>query len=206
MQKSKIIFLLVFGFLFSSNHLSVKDNFTLVHSEEDFSSIVFESHDIELDNKNGKSKFITNDLIGLTMDEGKPQLPVYSTLFQINPNKTYEVDYEVLESYVLDNIELENYKTDNGEFYSVYPEENIYVSEPQVMRGIVLNQIGITPYKYSSDTKTLEVYKSVKINIKETGDSTFEYFEPEKKSRVFEEFYQSSVINYRTLIKLFKNS
>ena len=105
MQKSKIIFLLVFGFLFSSNHLSVKDNFTLVHSEEDFSSIVFESHDIELDNKNGKSKFITNDLIGLTMDEGKPQLPVYSTLFQINPNKTYEVDYEVLESYVLDNIE-----------------------------------------------------------------------------------------------------
>ena len=196
MQKSKIIFLLVFGFLFSSNHLSVKDNFTLVHSEEDFSSIVFESHDIELDNKNGKSKFITNDLIGLTMDEGKPQLPVYSTLFQINPNKTYEVDYEVLESYVLDNIELENYKTDNGEFYSVYPEENIYVSEPQVMRGIVLNQIGITPYKYSSDTKTLEVYKSVKINIKETGDSTFEYFEPEKKSRVFEEFYQSSIINY----------
>ena len=195
MNKSKFIFLLVAGFLFSSNQFSLKDNFTMIHSEEGFSSIVFESNDIQLDNE--KSKFITNDLIGLTMDEGKPQLPVYSTLFQINPDKTYEIDYEVLESYVLDDIELENYKTDEGNLYSVYPEDNLYISEPQIMRGVVLNQIGIIPYKYSSETKTLEVYKSVKINIKETGDSFFEYFKPEKKSRVFEEFYQNSIINYQ---------
>ena len=81
--------------------LSLKDNFTMVNSENGVSSIVFESNNIELDNKSGKSKFVTNDLIGLTMDEGKPQLPIYSTLFQINPDKTYEVDYEVLDSYII---------------------------------------------------------------------------------------------------------
>jgi len=196
MNKYKFIFLLTIGFLFSSNQLSIKDNFTIVDSGQDFSSIIFESNDIELVIENGKSKFMTSDLIGLTMDEGRPQMPVYSTLFQINPDKTYEIDYEVIESYTLNDIELENYKTDNNDIYSVYPEKSLYVSDPQIMRGVVLNQIGITPYKYFADTKTLEVYKSVKINIRETGNSTFEYFKPQKKSRVFEEFYQNSIINY----------
>mgnify|MGYP006154562231 CR=1 FL=1 len=196
MKQSKIIFLLIIGLLFSSNQPSSKNNFTIVHSDQGFSSIVFESNNIELGIENGKSKFITNDLIGTTMEEGKPQLPVYSTLFQINPDKTYEINYEVLESHTLNNIELENYKTDNTEFYSVYPEQNLYISEPQIMRGVVLKQIGITPYKYFPDTKTLEVYKTIKISIKETGDSNLEYFKPQKKSRVFEEFYQNSIINY----------
>ena len=47
---------------------------------------------------NGKTKFKVSDLIGLTMEEGKPQMPVNSTLFQINPDKNYEIEYEVLDS------------------------------------------------------------------------------------------------------------
>ena len=191
MKSFKIILLLMLTFIFSSN-----DTFKIVHSDQGVSSIVFESESIDLKIENGKSTFVTHDLIGVTMDEGRPQLPTYSTLFQINPNKTYEVEYEVLDSYVIDDIDLEVYKEDNGSFYSIYPENNIYVSEPQIMRGVVLNQIGVTPYKYFSEENKLEVYKSVKINIKESGDSNLDYFLPQKKSRVFEEFYQSSIINY----------
>lgn len=196
MKKNNILILFLCGILLSSNQLSSLDNFTLVSSEAHEATIIFDATHIELEHKNGKSKFITNDLIGLTMDEGKPQLPVFSTLFQINPKKTYEFEYEILDSYKIDNIELENYKTDNNDTYSIYPEKSLYVSEPQVMRGVVLNQIGITPYKYYSETKELEVYKTVKINIKETGENNVEYNLPEKKSRVFEEFYMSSIINY----------
>ena len=100
----------------------------------------------------------------------------------------------MLESYYIENIEFENYKSDENSNYSKYPNEILYVSQPQVWRDVVLNQIGITPYSYSSETKTLEVLKSIKININEIGVSEFEFNLPDKKSRVFEEFYQSEII------------
>ena len=192
MKKNKFILLLMLSLVFSLNH-----NFEMVDSDDGISSIIFQSDNIELEVENGKTKFKVSDLIGLTMEEGKPQMPVYSTLFQINPDKNYEIEYEVLDSYVLDNIDFENYKQENVTPYSVYPEDNLYVSKPEIMRGVVLKQIGITPYKYFSEEKKLEVYKSIKINIKESGDSDLDYFIPEKKSRVFEELYASSVINYQ---------
>ena len=39
-------------------------------------------------------------------------------------------------------------------------------------------------------------HKSMKININEIGVSEFEFNLPDKKSRVFEEFYQSEIVNY----------
>ena len=195
MQNFKIIIFLIVGLALSSDNFLSKDNFKIVYSSKEMSSIVFEPNFIDLETKNGQSKFMANDLVGVTMDEGRPQLPVYSTLFQIDPNKEYEIEYEVLDSYTLNDVKLENYNKDD-DIYSVYPEENLYISEPQVMRGVVLNQIGITPYKYFSDQNKLEIYTSIKINIKESGDSNLEYFLPQKKSRVFEEFYESSIINY----------
>ena len=86
MKSFKIILLLMLTFIFSSN-----DTFKIVHSDQGVSSIVFESESIDLKIENGKSTFVTHDLIGLTMDEGRPQLPTYSTLFQINPNKTSKI-------------------------------------------------------------------------------------------------------------------
>ena len=150
MKNFKIIISLVLGLALASDNFLSQDNFKIIYSSEEMSSIVFEPNFIDLETENEQSKFMTNDLVGVTMDEGRPQLPVYSTLFQIDPNKEYQVEYEILDSYTLNDVKLENYNKD-GDIYSVYPEENLYVSEPQVMRGIVLNQIGITPYKYFSN-------------------------------------------------------
>ena len=52
------------------------------------------------------------------------------------------------------------------------------------------------PINIHPETKKLEVYSSIKINIIESGLSEAEYDLPSKKSRVFEEFYQSEIINY----------
>tara|TARA_B100000676_G_scaffold75775_1_gene75333 strand:- start:17753 stop:21268 length:3516 start_codon:yes stop_codon:yes gene_type:complete len=196
MIKNKFIILLLASFLFNAEEFSKIKNFSIITKNHELTSILFEPNEIEIKSENGKSKFITNDLIGLTMDEGKPQLPVYSTLFQIDPNKSYEYDIEVVDSYFIDNIEFENYKNDNDMDYNIYPNESLYISEPQVWRDVVLNQIGITPYKYFPETKKLEVYSSVKINIVESGLSQVEYDLPLKKSRVFEEFYQTEIVNY----------
>ena len=196
MIRNKFTILFMISFLFSAEKLSKITNFSILNVDQGSTSILFESNEIEINSDDGKSNFITNDLIGLTMDEGKPQLPVYSTLFQIDPEKKYDFSFEVLESYYIENIEFENYKSDENSNYSKYPNEILYVSQPQVWRDVVLNQIGITPYSYSSETKTLEVLKSIKININEIGVSEFEFNLPDKKSRVFEEFYQSEIVNY----------
>ena len=196
MKNITIILFLIFSLVFSSEGKISKENFKLIESNSQNSSILFESEVFDLESVDGKKQFLMNDLSGYTMEEGYPQLPVYSTLFQINPSKTYKIDYEIIESYTLNDVELKNYKKNLGSPYSVYPEDNIYISEPQVMRDLVLNQIGFIPYKYYPDENKLIVYQSVQINISESGDSNLEYFLPQKKSRVFEELYQSSIINY----------
>ncbi len=197
MFKNKIIILFILTFTLGSEKLSKINNFTILNHEQGFTSILFEANEIEIKSEDGKSKFTTNDLIGLTMEEGRPQLPIYSTLFQVDPSKNYEFNIEILESYTIDNIEFENYKTDSDINYTVYPEENLYVSETQIWRDVVLNQLGITPYKYHSESKSLEVFKSIKININETGLNNNQFNLPSKKSRVFEEFYQTEIINYQ---------
>tara|TARA_B100000674_G_scaffold469223_1_gene455838 strand:+ start:726 stop:4238 length:3513 start_codon:yes stop_codon:yes gene_type:complete len=194
---NKIIILSFITCLFCAEKLSKINNFSILYETQGFTSILFEPNEVEIKLVDGKSKFVTNDFIGLTMDEGKPQLPVYSTLFQIDPNKAYEFDVEVLDSYFVNDIEFEHYKNDEELNYDIYPNKNLYVSEPQVWRDIVLNQIGITPYKYYPESKKLEVYSSIKINIAESGPSYKQYDLPIKKSRVFEEFYETEVINYQ---------
>ena len=71
-KKTLSIFIIFFCFL------SIK----LVFGEE----IIFEAPEIELlrDNE-GFSKFDTNDMIGTTTEEGFPELPIYSSLFQMSP-------------------------------------------------------------------------------------------------------------------------
>ena len=49
--------------------------------------IAIEADEIELIIKDCKHEFLVNDFMGLTMDDNSPQLPIYSTLFKINPKK-----------------------------------------------------------------------------------------------------------------------
>ena len=94
MIRNKFTILFMISFLFSTEKLSKITNFSILNVDQVSTSILFESNEIEIKSEDGKSKFITNDLIGLTMDEGKPQLPVYSTLFQIDPEKKYDFSIE----------------------------------------------------------------------------------------------------------------
>ena len=193
---SKVIFLLFSSLLLSANLNSNKQNFTIVNNEATNSKLLFTLNDSEIIQNENKYEFKNNNKLGLTMDEGSPQLPVYSTLFKINPDKNYDISYDIISSRTIENIDFKNYKGTSSNSNSIYPENNIYISEPQIMRDLVLNQIGFIPYKYHPEQKKLEIYESVEINIVESGNSNFDYFLPDKKSRVFSELYKNSIINY----------
>ena len=140
----------------------------------------------------GFSKFNTNDEVGTLENKDFPELPIYSSLFQMTPGVTYNVEYEVISSYFIENI---NFKANNSNNI-LYPSENISLSEPLIMRGLVLGQLSFIPYKYSFEDKRLEVYETVQINITESGTENFDYFLPEKRSYIFEELYENFVVNY----------
>ena len=87
---------------------------------------------------------------GHTTELGMPELPQFSTYFQLDPSKTYEFEFEVLDSYIIENInilphqgmekwEVKKINILNDEVYNSYapyPSENMMVSDRIQGRGI----------------------------------------------------------------------
>ena len=177
--------------VFCSNIFS-SSMFQISKTDDKSTEILFEAPRLNIFKDNeGYMKFEDEDLIGLDNLVDEFGLPIYSSTFQMNPGYNYEIDFEVLSSHVIENVKLKDSK-DNG----VYPIENIILSEPQIMRGLVLGQISFTPYKYFSNENKLEVYDAVQINITEANQIDYDYFIPGKRSYIFEELYKDFVINY----------
>ena len=188
-----IKFLFILSLSFSFDIVSNKA-FELLNVNGQRTEIIFEAPDIKIEkDEEGFSKFITDDMIGTTMEDNFPELPIHSSMFQMTPGMEYDIEYEVLSSYLIEDI---NFKSLDNNQSSIYPNDNISLSEPLIMRGLVLGQISFIPYKYSFENKTLEVYEAVHITISESHNSEFNYFVPEKRSYIFEELYENFVINY----------
>ncbi|MDB4126292.1 C25 family cysteine peptidase, partial [Candidatus Marinimicrobia bacterium] len=187
--KSLFFLILSFNFSFGSELTKI---FKVSIVKDKNTEIIFEAPAIEIvEDANGFSKFTTNDEVEILENKDFPELPIYSSLFQMNPGSQYTVDFEVVSSYFIENI---NFEANSNN--ALYPLENISLSDPLIMRGLVLGQLSFIPYKYSIEDKRLEVYETVQINITETGTESFDYFLPEKRSYVFEELYENFVVNY----------
>ena len=187
------LFFLVLSLIFTSD-ITLDKAFKIANITDKTTELVFEIPEVEiLNDEEGFSKFDTGDMIGTTIEEGMPELPIYSSLFQMTPGLSYDIEYEILSSHFINNVDfrINNYDQD-----SIYPLENISLSDPLIMRGLVLGQLSFIPYKYFPEDKKLEVYDAVQITITESGNSNFDYFIPEKRSYVFEELYENFVINY----------
>jgi len=200
--------LLLFSILFSS-----KSNFNLLESPNSKTfSINFELDEFHLEQKNGFMK-IKSSSHGETSELGMPKLPLFSTMFMLNPSKEYNVTFDIEESYVIENIDIfPNQKIENGlekitadlrneSFYSSknsYPLENITLSDPMIMRNLVVANLSVVPFKYSPEKKELEVYQKISISITESGEITDIRRRQMPPSRVFENIYKNSIINYNS--------
>ena len=95
----------------------------------------------------------------------------------------------------LEDIDMKINSFHNDE-YDSYPVNNVSLSNPLIMRNLVLGQLSFIPYKYYPEDRKLEVYEAVQITVKESGETDFNYFIPEKQSYIFNELYKNFVINY----------
>ena len=148
---------------------------------------------------------------GHTTEIGMPELPTYSTFYQVDPQKIYEYELEVIESYIIDNIDIlphqgvdnewdvKNITHLNQEFYfsaMSYPAENLIVSDRMPGRGIEMVNIQVIPYLYYPSTSQLEVYSQVAVNIIEVGDNSDHQLDQPKRSHIFDKLYQGFIVNF----------
>ncbi|MBC8174995.1 MAG: hypothetical protein H8E82_04995, partial [Candidatus Marinimicrobia bacterium] len=149
--------------------------------------------------------------VGTTSEVGMPEFPILSTFYQIEPDKSYSVDYIVIRSHKIQNIKIFPYqdtenrsetpdvKIINEAFYNSnreFPQNNLIVSEPKIMRGIQLLNVSFIPFKYFAKTQELEIYDEVEINIQEFGSRENPNFKQMPRSRAFDKLYEGLVVNY----------
>lgn len=139
---------------------------------------------------------------------GMPELPAFTTLFEVSPGKQYEFSYTVVRSHIEKDILLYPYQgfsetntviVKNDKFYKsdhVWPENNLVVSDRQMMRDIQLVQISVTPYQYNPKSQELTVFDEVEIDIVEIGERISNEYIPALQSRSFEKLYNSMILNH----------
>jgi len=147
---------------------------------------------------------------GHITEVGMPELPLFTTYYQLDPEKTYNFQLEVLDAYTINDItimphqgmekwEVIDVNIINNDFYNsyaVYPDENMVISERTQGRGIEFVSIQVIPYKYYPKYKKLEVYTSIDIQVIETGDN-FDYtLSQPKRSHIFDEYYKDLIVNF----------
>ena len=139
-----------------------RESFSYINKSRETTKISFEAMDISFDVNEGVAGFMTEELVGSTTDEGFPTLPIYSSFFQMIPGVSYDIDFEVLSSYVIEDIELKLYVPEGSDGavtvpdYVSYPNENLVLSEPMIMRDIVLSNISVIPFRYHPLIRNVE--------------------------------------------------
>ena len=146
--------------------------------------------------------------VGTMLNDGMPEIPVFSTFYQVQAGVEYNFSFIINESYTIDNINLYpeqsiskdilDTKLDkNIDFYSsdnVYPDENLTISSKMTMRDVEFIQVSLVPFRFHPKTNQLEVYNDVDILIEEIGQPLDQ--SENKISESFEKVYESFLVNY----------
>ena len=147
---------------------------------------------------------------GSNVEPGQPYLPTVSTFYAVDPGKTFSLSVTINDKEIVQDVEIlpletwDDNATGNSEKGDVYfqnqmfPSQIATVSEPLVMRGMVMVQVSVTPFQYNPVTKELTIIHDADVELVESGTCDIPFI-PSKRSRAFEAMYKSLVVNYETL-------
>ena len=147
------------------------------------------------------------------LEIGKPDLPRFSRLLTIPDDGNVSVDIlsyddEILTGmniYPRQKLQIEslppdrNFVIDTG-FYSdgdIFPGKIIEIGDPLILRDQRVVNLTINPFQYDPVTKELRIIKNLSVNLTCSGRSGENpKLSKRKKSRSFESFYRSVILNY----------
>ena len=144
-----------------------------------------------------------------TSDLGFPEMPIYSTLYMVDPLKDYDFNLTVHDSYIIEDVQVLPFQGEsdadhinkNESFYSgtqSYPESQITVSERMRARNMELVSVSTIPFSYNPETKTLEVFTNIEIEVTESDSNSERETITMKRSRLFEDLYGDMIVNFET--------
>ena len=129
----KFLLLVICSFIFSNS----AQDFSLKNYTENNFNVEFNLEDINFLNKGEYTSIKASK--GYTSIVGMPKLPMYSTMVMLNPEKEYQISYNVKSSRILNDIKvipnqhivngLEKEEIDNVD-HLFYSSENIYPYVP----------------------------------------------------------------------------
>ena len=185
--KNYIVVLFSLSLIISNSNFTIKNN-SLGEFELGLGDDIDKIH-------NFKSQLNSNEI---SFEE--TILPSYSTFYQIKDGLDIDVFYNS------ENISIDflNDKSKNKIINNVnsqdqyFPENNLIVSDYMVFRGLVVKQITFYPFRVNLSTGELESVENASIFIKEYQTQTYRQYKEQKKSKLFEDFYQDLIINYES--------
>ena len=89
--------------------ISFAGEFSLVSKSQNVKTIKFVSPEIEYTEKDGHTR-LTNPELGSTVENGMPELPIYTTFFHMESGKAYNVEFDVVSSHIVENIDIYPYQ------------------------------------------------------------------------------------------------
>ena len=111
----KIFF--IFTCLIFSSNINNNTIFQISKIDNKSTEILFNISQIEIEkDSDGYAVFQDDDLNSFSNQNEEFILPIYSSVFQMNPGFEYEIDFEVLNSYIIENVKLKNFNENDNIF------------------------------------------------------------------------------------------
>jgi hypothetical protein len=222
-MKKLLFFVVVFcciNALFAATSPVTPDIFEL------FSLTQENSNTLEIEfNLSSEFEFITNTIddkeylriyhpsAGFIMNEGLPELPIFSATIAIpatgNPriDMTVSDDIEVVtdvDYYPSQGPDLVYDSTRgliiNQDFYSKnasYPDNLFRIGEPAVLRDFRIVNVSFSPFSYNPVLRELTIHNKMRVRIvTDNAPGTNEIQVRSRLSRSFENVYRSTILNY----------
>ena len=165
--------------------------------------VSFENQEVVTNQIEGYERF--SGYSKLTISEGLPELPKYTLKYGLNPNKKYNVSYNVISSHIVENIDIYPYQPVKNNDNTIYVEssylnssgvfpENIVIEEIGNLRGNQIMMIDVIPFSYDMQSRALTVYDEIEVTIQEVGDSNLAVDASRKFSKPFQNMYESMIL------------
>ncbi|MBN2829113.1 MAG: hypothetical protein JXR56_02200, partial [Candidatus Cloacimonetes bacterium] len=187
---------------------------TVSHTTLEFSLPEFEIVTEEL---NGiEFNKIETECDGFVPEQGKPELPLYSTMVAIpyHGSVSLEVINKITHSisnfnampaqdYTVDDENNRSFSFD-ADFYNsntVYPEVAERISEPGIIRDFRVVSLTFSPFTYNPSTRTIEVAENIVYRLNYSSEpGVNEMDAPEMYSPSFQPVYESLISNYNEVV------
>ena len=192
---------------------NIDDGFRLKGSNASSNVLEYHIPDFELRTIEENGKILTRPVIphsGSSVKPGEPDLPSTTTFYAVEPGISYSLQVTIIASEMVDDVDIIHFRTWDNEFEGTVNKSSVYdsadpfpgsiatISETMVMRDLHLVSVTVTPFQYHPATDQLEIITEAEIELIETGTESAA-FVPPRRSRAFEPFYRSLVVNYEAL-------